>query len=364
MHKRLSFLAAIVFSGLVGHAQLSMSLLNPPSGIVQKNQLWNMTLVYSGNNPVDITIGMSLLDAGNNQPLMTAWSSPLTLTKGVKMIKAADLAPLEYQYFSTAFDISHMPDAFLPIGNYRVCYTVYTGSKISAAVLAEDCISLEVQPLSPPQLNMPQDSGVMETPYPRFSWIPPAPVTLFNDLNYDLVVVEVMPGQTAGSALQENLPVYNQQHLTSIFSDYAASAKSLETGKIYAWKIVAKNGEQFAAQSEVWTFRIGEKKPESLSPANGMYLELKSAGGFVSTGTIPDNILGLKYYSYDKTHETTIRFLDAKGTVIREVKKMVDYGNNFMVFKLDRQFDKETTYYVELQDLQQTRFTTSFRMSK
>lgn len=360
--RRLLYLASFCVWFFTSKAQVSVSLQEPPAGMVQRNQLWNLMLIYSGTASIDVTIGLSLVDITDNQPVLTAFTRPVTLTKGAKQLKAADVSPVDYTYISPAF--SRLADAFLPIGNYQACYTVYDGTKEGAGVLAEDCIPINVQPLSPPQLTMPADSANIQTPYPQFSWLPPAPLILFSDLNYDLLVTEVRGDQTVLEALQENIPVYNMQRLTSMVSNYPSSNKSLDTGKVYAWKVIAKNGETFAAQSEVWTFKVAPEKPEPLAPFGGMYLKLRNDNGYTGTAVIPDNILGIKYYSYDKSHETVIRFLNERGEVIKEVKKMVEYGNNFMVFKLDHSFSKEATFFIEITDLQMSRYRTSFRMSK
>ena len=364
MYKRLSsFVIAFILLG-VAHAQLSVSLHEPPTGIVQKSQLWNFTMIYSGSLPINVVIGLSLFDTKDNQPVMTGVTRSLILSKGVRQLRASDVAPVDYNYFSSAFDISRLPDGLLPIGNYRACYTVYTGNKNAENVLSEDCINIEIQPLSPPQLNMPADSAQVETPYPQFNWLPPTPVSLFSDLNYDLLVTEILPGQTAESSIEENLPIYNVNHLNTLVNNYPASNKSLDTGKIFAWKIVAKNGNMFAAQSEVWTFSITPKKTGPLVPANGTYFELKTDNSYTSTGVIPDNILGIKYYSYDKTHDAEIRFLNQNGELIKKITRTIQYGNNFMVFNLDHSFSKETTYFIEITDLQMSRYKTSFRISK
>ena len=231
-------------------------------------------------------------------------------------------------------------------------------------VLAENCIILDVQPLSPPQLAMPVDSATLQNPWPQFSWLPPAPVTLFNDLNYDLLVTEVRPDQSAGAAIQENLPVYNVRRLTTMVNNYPSSNKTLDTGKVYAWRVIAKNGETFAAQSDVWTFRITQEKPQVLKPANGLYLDLKNSNAYTGTAVIADNVLGIRYYSYDRSHEAVIKFLNEKGEVVEEVKRTIEYGNNFMVFKLDHSFKKDNTYSIELTDLQMSRYRASFRMAK
>lgn len=361
MSKALIYLGFLFFAFVHSNAQVSISLQEPPRGIVQKTQLWNLSLINAGNNPVNITIGITIVDINDNQPLLTAFSRPISVGKGVKLIRASDVSPIDYTYVSAGFN--RLADAFLPVGNYSVCYAAYTIEKETEILLSENCINIEVQPLSPPLLTMPQDSSSLQNPYPQFSWLPPAPITLFSDLNYELLVTEVRDDQTAGAAIQENIPVYNARRLNTVVSNYPSSWKSLDTGKVYAWRIIAKNGESFAAQSEVWTFRITKEKPEKLVPAGNAYIELKANDPSVSTGVIPDNVLGVKYYSYDKSHETIIRFLNGRGETVKEVKKIIDYGNNFLVFRLDNSFSKETTYFIEITDRQTSVHKASFSIS-
>jgi len=355
---------ALVLLGTAAQAQLTVSVQEPPAGVVQQNQLWNLALAWGGNSPVTVTVGLSLFDIKDNQPVMTAFSQPVALRKGVRQLKAGDMAPVNYSYLSAAFNIGRQPAGFIPIGQYRACYTVYQGTKGTEDVLAEDCINLEVVPLAPPQLALPADSSTVESAYPPFNWLPPAPISLFSDLNYDVIITEVMPGQAPESAIQENLPVYNASRLTAAAFNYPASYKGIDTGKTYAWRVIAKNGEQFAAQSEVWTFRRSPNTTTPPAPANGMFLELKSDNGYATTGILPNNILGIKYYSYDKPHEATIRLLDQKGVAVQEYKRVIVYGNNFLVFRLGNGVSQETTYFIELTDLQQARYRASFRISK
>jgi hypothetical protein len=365
MYKRFFCFLIFVFSLFVAQSQLSVSLHQPPSGVVQKSQLWNITLIWSAQTSTDVTIGLSLFDNNENQPVMTAFTRPVTLVNGVRQLRASDVAPVEYNYFSAAFDNSKMFDAFLPVGNYRACYTIYSGERnTKAAILSEDCFNFDVDPLSPPQLNFPADSAIVETPYPQFKWLPPTPVILFTDLNYDLLVTEVQQGQTAMEAIQANLPIYSAHHLTSLVNNYPASNKSLDTGKIYAWRIMAKNGQSLSAQSEVWTFRIASNKPESVTPVNGTYVELKNDNTYMNTAVIAGKSLGVKFYSYDKTHEAVVRFLNSKGQIIKQVKRVIQYGNNFLVFELDHSFIVGEMCLIQIPDLQNLLFRGSFRISK
>src|SRR5436190_811787 len=79
-------------------------------------------------------------------------------------------------------------------GRYQACYTVVNAQK-GELTLVENCITVNVDPLSPPLLNTPADEDKLLTAYPQFTWLPPTPIGLFNDLGYAMVLVEVFPGQ-------------------------------------------------------------------------------------------------------------------------------------------------------------------------
>src|SRR5579875_2778409 len=123
MHKKIVCCVFGVLYLYTSWGQLSVSLHEPPSGIVQKSQLWNVTLIYTGNAPIQISIALTLSDIKDNETVMTAFTKPITLVKGIKQIKASDLGPIDYNYLSAGFTNSMFPDAFLPIGNYRACYS-------------------------------------------------------------------------------------------------------------------------------------------------------------------------------------------------------------------------------------------------
>ncbi|MBN9383768.1 MAG: hypothetical protein J0H74_23630 [Chitinophagaceae bacterium] len=349
-----------------GFGQLSVSLQGPPAGVIQQSGLWNMALINSGASTLEVTISLNLVDNSTNQPVLTATTQPVLLTRGVRQLKPMDISSVSYSYLSPAFARLGTGNGLLPVGNYRACYTFYTfhGERHMEVVLAEECIPVEVQPLSPPQLSLPADTAVVETPYPQFSWLPPVPMNLFSDLKYDLLVTEVQAGQTPQSAIQENLPIYSGLNLAQAFHSYAASYKGLDTGKVYAWRVVAKNGQAFAAQSEVWTFRLGKLPVPPLAPANGTYLELKGNSTAIGTGILPNNILGLQYYSYDKTHETEIRLTDEKGATLQTLRRTLQYGNNLIVVALGGAFKPGATYFAEVSDLQKNLYRTSFRMAQ
>jgi hypothetical protein len=361
MYKRFIFLCA-VFTTACLHGQVTLSLQVPPAGVMQKNQLWNMILVYTGDNPMNVYVGLSFLNAKDNRPLMTATTRPFLITKGARQLSATDIAPVHYNYLSSLFDVDRSPDGFLPIGNYKACYTVYKNEKDILAPMAEDCIPVEVQPLSPPLLNTPADASAIETPYPQFTWLPVVPMNLFNNLNYDLLLVEVLPGQTKGDAIQKNLPLYNIGNNKTPYNNYPASNKSLDTGRVYAWRIVAKNEDEFVAQSEVWTFKVTRESKPKTDPKNDSYVLLQNdlEGVYI----IKENTLHIKYFSFEKAFETNVFFTDENGQNIHREKRAIIQGDNYLDFKINGRFQADKIYQVTLIGLDNKKHVLRFSISK
>ena len=361
-------LLLLLMLGLVGSkllpAQVTLALQVPPVGVMQKTQLWNMALIYAGNSSIDVYVSLTLLSTKDNQPLLRATSRPIVLIKGTKQINAADASPVQYNYLSPIFNIDRDPNGFLPVGNYKACYTVFKRDD-SGEPLAEDCIPVEVQPLSPPQLNLPADTSVIETAYPQFNWLPPSPLNLFSNLTYDMLVVEVLPGQSSYESIQKNMPVYNISRYKDMVHLYPASGKALDTGRVYAWRVVAKNEDEFVAQSEVWTFRLASQKAAAPAPAGDNYILLKKSNEASSgINIITGGRIGIKYYSFDKAHTATVRFLSADGQIIRQVQSTIVYGDNFLSFTLDNLFRKGKSYRVEITDLQNNIYAAPFTINQ
>lgn len=332
-------------------AQVTLVLQVPPAGVMIKPQLWNMALVNGSSVPNTVVISLTLLSNPANQLVMTATTRPVTLQKGTNTISARDLGQLIYNYLPSALTVDRDPNGFLPVGNYRACYSVVSVSSHPGAPLAEDCIPVEIQPVSPPQLSWPSDTACLSTPYPQFSWLPPLPMQLFSSLNYDLVVMEVKPGQTPYEAIQQNIPVYNLHRGTQLTDIYPASAAALDTGRVYCWQVIAKNGEENIAQSEVWTFHIAPPRTTAMQPEGGRYLSLRPASepsaGEQSLGS---RILGVHYYSFDPAHETVVRFYSSQGKLIWSPAQKLVYGDNFLVWELGGAFQPGRRYAVEITD--------------
>jgi hypothetical protein len=282
---------------VLGKAQLNINIQMPPAGLVQKEQLWNLVLVNNGTDLLDVTLQLNIQDGATGQSVLTATTGNLLLSKGVKMIKAGDVQPVTYTY--------NLPDfarSYLPMGTYIACYQVINSGARKETPIAEDCIRFNVDPLSPPLLSSPADKSTIESPYPQFTWMPPMPFDMFTSLGYDLLVTEVLEGQSSSEAIQYNSPVYEKSNLSQPYEPYATSFTKLDTGKLYAWQVVAKNGLNYAAKTEIWTFKIAPPSWVRQLIEQTPYLKMKRDNP--EKGIAPNGILKMSYTN--ETADTSV----------------------------------------------------------
>ncbi|MET0464041.1 MAG: hypothetical protein ABW007_12845 [Chitinophagaceae bacterium] len=325
-------------------AQVTLSVQLPPGGMIQKDQLWNLVAMNNGGSGVDALLLLSLQDVSTGQTVLTGSTRSIILPRGVKNIRAQDLQPVQYTY-SAGF----ANENYIPLGAYTACYTISRIMAESQEPIATECVRINITPLSPPLLNLPANNSLLTTPYPQFSWIPPAPINMFSDLNYDLSVVEVLEGQSPMEAITNNSPVYARNFLQVSQENYATSYNPLEKNKIYAWQVTARNGMNYASVTDVWTFSLGSDPIKNILPDKN-YIEMKFDGKEGSLHYLKSPVVRIKLHSYMGRYKNEFVFYDAAGSVIKKVSRDVSYGDNFFVFELDRNFQKNKSYRISMTD--------------
>jgi hypothetical protein len=283
-------------------AQLTLNVQLPPAGFVQKDQLWNLILVNNKEDILDIYIQMNLQDAATGQTVLSASSGNILVGKGVKVIASNDVQPIVYNY-----NVPDLSRNYLPMGAYIICYQV-KGNSRKDEPLAQECIHLNIDPLSPPLLSTPTDKSEVESPYPQFTWMPPSPYDMFTNLSYDLFLTEVLQGQSVTEAIQYNTPIYTRSNILQPYELYASSFTSLDTGKIYAWQVVAKNGLNYAAKTEIWTFKIKPPSLVKLIIEQSPFIKMKR--DYPEKGIAPNSILKLSYINETTDSIATVQIVD------------------------------------------------------
>jgi len=358
-------ISILFFAGiaLFAHAQVMITPQIPPTGLIKKDQLWNMVIVNNSETAYDIQLQVSMMDMKTGEKVLTGASRLISINKGARQLQMNDVSPVQYNYGSAAVLTDRASNGMLPVGSYQVCYTIIEQTTKNSLPATDECIPVEVAPLSPPLLNAPADNDTIATRSPLFQWIPPAPLSMFSNLNYEFVLVEVAKGQNVNDAIQKNTPIYYQSAIRNMFLAYPSSGKALEQGKIYAWQVIAKNGNSYAEKTESWAFTVKkdsikiildyEAYPAMSQGSNGTYYSCQGKIKFSYKNEINDSTLQVQFYK--KGHE------DAAPVFSKAIK--VQRGQNYIDadIKEHRVFLEGEIYTMEAVNSKKEKWTLVFK---
>lgn len=325
------------------HAQMTIIPQIPPVGIITKNQLWNVMINSQGGYSA-VSISLSLSDAATGNIVLSGVSKVVSIYEGNNQYDFSTLSPVNYTYQSSEFGSN--PDGFVMAGSYVACYSIGSGTH---GEIMEECVPVVVEPTSPPLLNTPYDGEEIPSPIPNFSWLPPLPLEIFSYLNYHFKLVEVQPGQNQVDAIQQNMPIYASSQ-NEPFLYYPSSAITLDTGKLYAWQVVANNNSQYASSSEVWSFTVAKNNPDDTSIINnGLFLRLKN----YSDGTVAQciNQLHVAYanYSNDPSVQYVIkRVTESDQPIILSGELKLKEGLNLLSIPQTGNLENEKIYLFQI----------------
>lgn len=286
--KKIIMLLWAGFFSMAITGQVVVNLQLPAAGLAIKSQLWNMTLSNTGTDPMSVKIAMIMTDVGTGQQVLSGSTGFFTLPPGNHFFQYGDVLPVNYVVLNSNYAVDASPDGFLPPGTYNICYEVLKLDEI-AVRLTEECADATVESLSPPYLTAPDDLAEIEETRPVFSWLPPAPAYLLNSLSYNFKLVEILLNQTSSDAVAQNFPLVTEQNLSASNLVFPASQVPLDTGKTYAWQVVANNNGQAVSASEIWTFKVSASATASSVKNNQPYFKLKTTPAssyFICTGTL------------------------------------------------------------------------------
>lgn len=319
-------------------AQVVVSLQLPPLGLTIKPQLWNMSLINTTGAAMSVDLQMVMTDAGTGQTVLSATTPTFLLTAGARVINAGSVAPITYTV-GAGYTIDANPNGFLPVGVYNICYIVNRWTNDISEQIADECVTAEVEPISPPQLIQPGDSDRVLPRRPFFTWLPPTPYNTFSNLLYDWVLVEVQPTQSAADAIQQNMPVLLQSNISFTSLQYPLSMPELDTGKIYAWRVTAKNNLSPIANSEVWSFSMQKFTTDTFhAPSKGYYAQLRREQD--ASYVISGNMLRFAYRHEINSNTIQVKVTDISNTTHQAVELdaehlAVKYGANYLELDLD-----------------------------
>lgn len=252
MRKVLSVCALLLaFAALrpVEAKPISVRLREPPPGKAAVEDLWWVDL-HNGSRSDTYTIWLhGEASERSHGRVYSANTHPFPMPPGHKRLRLRDIK-LKDQWAKPGFEAFVLRTGRLPAGYYT--YSV----KVMPESLGDGGTGhVTVENPSPPRLTSPPDGGKVTAKTFTFGW---TSVGNFSGrVSYELILAEVLPGQSKEEALRSNRPWYQNRNLTATMLQYPLSAEPLETGKSYAWQVRAYlEDERYPSlASEVWGFK-------------------------------------------------------------------------------------------------------------
>lgn len=283
---------AVLLCTITASAQVVLVPEVQAGGVIMKQQLWSFVVNNLTGASMQATAHITVTDRVSGQTLVETSSGVLLLPSGTKRITYQEQSPLNYGIVSLGFAADRPMNQPLPVGEYQVCYRLLDRSAKNL-LLAFECVKIQAEPLSPPQLIQPEDKTVILEPRPLLTWTPPAPVHMFTALGYEVKVAPLYKGQSPQEAMQRNIPVLVQPATQNALA-YPASFTNLEAGKTYVWQVQATDAGRPAGQSDVWSFTV---IPDSVVRIVSAAPFVKADGSVSSTAVMHQGFLKLEYIS-------------------------------------------------------------------
>jgi hypothetical protein len=308
----LFFLSCTTGSGLFCQTLINLQL--PESGLTLKSQLWTLSLVNTSPGGYNVQLQLMMTDITGNRPVLSALTKTFYLPKGIRQVQAGDIFPVIYTALDPAYSMDNNPNGFLPPGAFTFCYRVIRVEGEAPSQVGQECQNRDIEPLVPPVLISPADSEKIETERPVFTWTPPMPGQLFDRILYDWELVEVQGLQTGPEAIQQNIPLLYRYDIRGTTFPYPFSAPALDTNKIYAWRIIAKNNSTPVATSEIWNFSLKKQPPDTVRSTQraGGYARLSMEDG--AAFTICHGLLNYAYLNETNTRSAQVALFDITGS--------------------------------------------------
>jgi hypothetical protein len=297
---RNTLLLFIIMNTAGAHGQLTVNILVPPSGMVDKQQLWNIILTNTDPTSLSIQVQASFSELSTGQPVFTASTGSMIIGTGTKQLTAATIGQVQYNSVNGNYRIDPGPTGLLPVGSFSVCYS-FLIEKYNKVV--QECQPVNIPPLGPLLLNQPSNGSNLKEFHPMFSWLPLSTGQSLTNLKYDLRLVEVLPNQSAADAMLDNAPLFVSHNLSAANYLYTPSAPQLLPGKQYAWRVIATNNLSEITKSETWSFTTNEETPGKPLPLNNpTYIKLKKAGAQDGYAVFNGNI---RFDYFNETSDTS-----------------------------------------------------------
>jgi hypothetical protein len=343
--KKIFFLSVFLTFGLTAFSQVTVILAPPPPTELSLNNLFKIQVINNSQKTFQAVIEGNL-SVGSSQLVYDVHYRQVEVKPGVNLFSFNNLQVERENYGSNEQTQKLRSTGLVPYGYYILCATLL--DPLTNDQIAFNCVEQNFGPNTPPQLLSPSNEEEITTQNPLLVWIPPSPVQANETVLYDLKLVEILNNESPYDAIVRNPLLLFQKDIPSTSLLYAPGDYPLETGKTYAWQVMAKSGGSSLGETEVWSFKVvkTDSRPTPETPESGSYYKLKKTldGGYA--------IAGEKLrFAYDNKYDSAalkyrITDLYGKEFTPKDIQPMRKSGDNRYELPLKKMKLKTGQYYM------------------
>lgn len=249
----------IVFSN-IAFSQNILVRQFPPSGTGLKvNELWSLSVTSLETEAINVSFRVTVTEQTKGV-VLNANSATIRLSPGSRNIQGRFVEPINYDITDNGVLNSIRRTGSFPDGNYSICVDMINSN--TQDIISNSCTDHEVATALAPILFSPYDASDVYDNIIVWSWFMQPEISTGEKVVCDLIVVEVMEGQTLEEALKLNPPVIIRPNLTTAQWQTNFATRHLIAGRTYAWKVIAKAGDKILNESEIWKFEFNEPVEE------------------------------------------------------------------------------------------------------
>lgn len=268
MNPKYRYCFLIIFFSLfnVCNAQINLEFTSVNEYAFNTKEALNLIVTNGTTKPFNVIFNGRIKDA-SGQTVVEFKSHEATLNIGATIFSPQNISFSETQYYNTDIAEIEASSGSYPSGNYSICVWATcttpdcngTGSS-TVSTVEPRCIQIHIENPTPLLLATPENESEIETTRPLYTWIPPSPVAGSASLNYTMILVELLEGQSKADALTQNRPLIELEGIGNPTLMHPSDIPELEKGKWYAWQVQAYVGKTPIAKSEQWKFKVKKKE--------------------------------------------------------------------------------------------------------
>ena len=233
--KQLLILFIVFFFITTTYSQdiVTVNIQQPPLNQLRVEHLWQVTLSNTSQDILNVYLYGTLTEQKDGT-VLTATTSSINLSPGLKKINVHELEPISVDYpnADSKYREALIRTGNMPSGEYEIC--VYVKYKSNNNNCGSDCIQHSIEIIPAPTLIYPTDSEKAVT-RPLFTWMQAVRPGL--DIRYKIRIVEIKDNQSPETAMKTNPAWFEESNIMTSIFPYPVSANEFADSGMYAWQI-------------------------------------------------------------------------------------------------------------------------------